>query len=64
MTVSPFEFDVVVIGAGHAGTEAALAAGSVGPWEAGGISPFQDEAGRALAEAQNRPYESHGASVA
>jgi hypothetical protein len=42
----------------------ALAAGSVGPWERGGISPFQMRAGRALAAAQNRPYEAHGASLA
>jgi len=42
----------------------ALAAGSVGPWEAGGISPFQLDAGTALAESQGRPYESYGALVA
>ncbi|HSZ36500.1 MAG TPA: hypothetical protein VK773_05365 [Acidimicrobiales bacterium] len=45
-------------------SEAALAAGSVGPWERGGISPFQMNAGRALAEAQGRPYDAHGASLA
>ena len=45
-------------------SERALAAGSVGPWEAGGISPFQVEAGQAEADAQGRPYDSHGASVA
>jgi hypothetical protein len=39
-------------------------AGSVGPWEPGGISPFQLAAGRALADAEGRPYESHGASLA
>ncbi len=54
---------------GHASTscpnrEAALAAGSVGPWERGGISPFQMNAGRALAASQDRPYEAHGASLA
>ncbi|MEM7143190.1 MAG: hypothetical protein AAF548_19365 [Actinomycetota bacterium] len=43
--------------------ESAVAAGSVGPWEAGGISPFQDEAGRELAEAEGREYDSFGASV-
>jgi hypothetical protein len=43
---------------------AALAAGSVGPWERGGISPFQMNAGRALATAQNRPYDAHGAAPA
>jgi hypothetical protein len=42
----------------------AVAAGSVGPWERGGISPFQMNAGRALAEAQHRPYDAHGASLA
>jgi hypothetical protein len=40
---------------------AAIAAGSVGPWEAGGISPFQAGAGRAAAEAEGRAYESYGA---
>jgi hypothetical protein len=42
----------------------AVAAGSVGPWERGGISPFQLAAGRTLAERQGRPYDAHGASVA
>jgi hypothetical protein len=42
----------------------ALDAGSVAPWEPGGISPFQLAAGQALAAAERRPYESHGASVA
>lgn len=45
-------------------SQAAIDAGSVGPWERGGISPFQMNAGRALAEAQNRPYDAHGASLA
>ena len=45
-------------------SEAALAAGSVGPWERGGISPFQMNTGQKLAAAQNRSYEPHGASVA
>ncbi|MEZ5144344.1 MAG: hypothetical protein R2726_17780 [Acidimicrobiales bacterium] len=44
-------------------SEAALAAGSVGPWEAGGISEYQDAAGRAAAERDGRPYEAFGASV-
>ncbi|MEO0495526.1 MAG: hypothetical protein AAF081_19130 [Actinomycetota bacterium] len=44
--------------------ESAIAAGSVSPWEAGGISPFQDVAGRELAEAEGRVYDSFGASVA
>ncbi|HYF47605.1 MAG TPA: hypothetical protein VD926_15425 [Acidimicrobiales bacterium] len=39
----------------------AVAAGSVGPWEKGGISPFQAQAGRELAEAEGRPYEAYGA---
>jgi hypothetical protein len=43
---------------------AALRSGSVGPWEAGGISPFQVEAGRALADRLGRPYDSYGARPA
>ena len=35
---------------------AAVRAGSVGPWDAGGISPFQLNAGRRLAEAEGREY--------
>jgi hypothetical protein len=42
----------------------ALDAGSVGPWETGGISPFQVQAGIRLAEAEGRPYEPFGARVA
>jgi hypothetical protein len=42
---------------------AAVEAGSVGPWEPGGISPFQMQAGHALALARGLPYEAHGASV-
>ncbi len=42
----------------------AEAAGSIGPWEPGGISPFQQTAGRELAEAQGRPYEAYGADIA
>jgi len=41
----------------------AVAAGSVGPWERGGISPFQVNAGRELAAARGLPYDAHGASV-
>jgi hypothetical protein len=41
----------------------AMAAGSVGPWERGGISPFQWEAGRALAEAGGLAYDPFGASM-
>lgn len=42
-------------------SEAAAAAGSVGPWEPGGISPFQRASGEAAAAAQGRTYESYGA---
>jgi hypothetical protein len=45
-------------------SEAAIAAGSVGPWDRGGLSPFQLNAGRELAEQEGWPYESYGASVA
>jgi hypothetical protein len=45
-------------------SKAAVDAGSVGPWDAGGISPFQLAAGQALAERQSRIYSSHGASLA
>ncbi len=44
-------------------SEKAVAAGSVGPWERGGISSFQDAAGRELAEAEGREYDSFGASL-
>jgi hypothetical protein len=40
----------------------ATAAGSVGPWEPGGISPFQVGAGTALAEQEGRRYDSYGAA--
>ena len=40
------------------------AAGSVGPWQPGGISPFQCKAGQALAEAEDRRYDSYGARPA
>jgi hypothetical protein len=43
---------------------AAVAAGSVGPWEPGGISAYQDATGRRLADSEGRPYESFGAAVA
>ena len=41
----------------------AVAAGSVGPWERGGISPYQWAAGRALAAARGLAYDPFGASV-
>jgi hypothetical protein len=40
----------------------ATAAGSVGPWALGGISPFQIKAGRAMAADEKRDYASYGAS--
>lgn len=40
----------------------AIAAGSVGPWDAGGISVYQSAAGARLAEREGRPYEAYGAS--
>jgi hypothetical protein len=42
---------------------AAVAAGAVGPWEPGGISPFQVNAGRELAAARGLRYDAHGASA-
>lgn len=41
---------------------AAIAAGSVGPWEPGGLSSFQRDAGETLAVAEGRAYESFGAA--
>jgi len=41
----------------------AIAAGSRGPWEPGGISPFQLNAGQALAETEGRRYDAYGADV-
>ena len=41
----------------------ALAAGSVGPWEPGGISAFQWRCGQERARAAGRPYEPFGASL-
>jgi hypothetical protein len=41
----------------------AIAAGSVGPWQPGGISPFQMNAGRQLAASRGLPYDAHGASL-
>jgi hypothetical protein len=39
----------------------AIESGSVGPWEPGGISPFQYARGQELAEVENRRYDSYGA---
>ncbi len=41
----------------------AIAAGSVGPWEPGGISPFQVRTGMDLAQRHGRPYAAYGAQV-
>jgi hypothetical protein len=41
----------------------AVESGSFGPWERGGISPFQLSAGAALAQNEGRPYESYGAAA-
>ncbi len=41
----------------------AVGAGSVGPWEAGGISEYQLRSGHALADGDGRAYEGYGASV-
>jgi hypothetical protein len=42
----------------------AVSAGSVGPWEPGGISDFQDATARAKADAEGRDYEPYGAAPA
>ena len=44
-------------------SDEAIAAGSVGPWEPGGISPFQERCGREVAERERRPYEEYGAAT-
>ena len=43
-------------------SDLAIEAGSVGPWEAGGISPYQYEAGQRKAKAEGRDYDSFGAT--
>jgi hypothetical protein len=43
-------------------SDTAIAAGSVGPWQPGGISPFQLKAGRRLADGEGRDYDSYGAT--
>jgi hypothetical protein len=45
-------------------SEHAVASGSVTPWEPGGISPFQYDCGRRVAEAAGHEYESYGAQPA
>jgi len=44
-------------------SERAISAGSVGPWEPGGISPFQLSAGAVAAESAGYAYDSFGAST-
>ena len=44
--------------------EVALEAGSVGPWQPGGISPFQHAEGQRKAKAAGRDYDSYGAAPA
>ena len=48
----------------HFGVPPKRGVGSPGPWEPGGISPYQLRAGRAHAEAQGRPYDAFGACEA
>ncbi len=43
-------------------SDRALAAGSVGPWEPGGISEFQWRCGETRARDEGRPYDAFGAS--
>ena len=45
-------------------SDLALAAGSLSPWDPGGMSVYQRDAGRELAREQGRAYEDHGAVVA
>jgi hypothetical protein len=44
-------------------SQAAIDAGSVGPWEPGGISPAQVAMGQDLARREGRPYEGYGSSL-
>jgi hypothetical protein len=44
-------------------SEAAKAAGSVGPWGPRGISAFQLKSGQEMADALGVPYDAHGASL-
>ena len=41
-----------------------IEAGSVGPWEPGGISDYQWETARARAASEGRPYDAHGTAPA
>jgi hypothetical protein len=44
-------------------SDLAITQGSVGPWEPGGISPFQMQAGQAMAADNGIPYDAHGAAA-
>ncbi len=44
-------------------SDGAVASGSVGPWQPGGISPFQERSGRELARREDRRYDSYGAAT-
>src|SRR2546429_7671229 len=41
----------------------AVAAGSVGPWQPGGVRPFQERSGRELARREDRKYDAYGAAT-
>ncbi len=43
-------------------SHAAVEAGSVGPWQPGGISPFQIHAGEDVAARLGHAYDSYGAT--
>jgi hypothetical protein len=43
-------------------SDQAISAGSVGPWQPGGISPFQYDTGRTMAADNGRPYLAYGAT--
>ncbi|MCB0996250.1 MAG: hypothetical protein KDB21_14230 [Acidimicrobiales bacterium] len=43
-------------------SDLAIRAGSVGPWQPGGISPFQHDTGRQAAATQGRTYNAYGAT--
>lgn len=44
-------------------SDAAIDAGSVGPWDPGGISAYQEQTGRQLARSRGEQYRSFGATV-
>lgn len=64
-----FEFAELEVAAarGHFGVgpkgAPAMEVGSPGPWERGGISPFQVAAGQAHAASEGRPYDAFGAEA-